>query len=75
MRRFRLLKIMERFGGDRNRVREFLKACDARHEDLKTKYASQLVELGSAGINVHNPCPCIFRQLEKHQGDISPVGD
>lgn len=88
MKRVRLLKIMERFGGDLEHVRMVVEKRTARHnktddapcgerrqrrEELKTKYAGQLAELASAGINVHNPC--IFRQLEKHQGDVNQVGD
>ena len=79
---------MERFGGDLEQVRKVVEKLNARQnktndapcgdrrqrrEELKTKYAGQLAELASAGINVNNPC--IFRQLEKHQGDVNQVGD
>lgn len=85
-KRVRLLKIMERFSGDVEQVRKFLQkvqerhggegrhSCESRrqaHEELKTKYAIQLAELATAGINVNSPC--ILRQLEKHQGDVNKV--
>ncbi len=85
-KRFRLMKIMERFSGDVEQVRKFLqkveerhgreghRSCESRrqaHEELKTKYATQLAELATAGVNVNSPC--ILRQLEKHQGDVNKV--
>ncbi|CAF5040131.1 unnamed protein product, partial [Rotaria sp. Silwood1] len=84
MRRIRLLKIMERFNGDVEQVRKFLQVFEERHhehdensnisrrekrEELKSKYATQLDELSTAGINVNSPC--ILRQLEKNQGDVT----
>jgi hypothetical protein len=86
LKRARLLKTMERFGGDIGYVRKYLQKIEAkqngsnvdsttsRHqqrEELKTKYATQLAELKTAGFNVH--CPCVLVQLEKHQGDLNKV--
>ncbi|CAF1204306.1 unnamed protein product [Rotaria sordida] len=86
MRRIRLLKIMERFNGDVEQVRKFLQAFEERHhehdensnvsrhekrEELKAKYATQLAELSTNGININ--CPCVLRQLEKNQGDVTKV--
>jgi hypothetical protein len=77
---------MERFGGEIDHVRKFLQKVEAKQngnnvdsttaqrqqrEELKTKYATQLAELKTAGINVH--CPCVLKQLEKHQGDVKKV--
>ena len=85
-KRWRLLKIMERFSGDVQDVRKFLQKVEERHgsgdhhssesrrqarEELQTKYAVQLAELSSAGVNVNSPC--VLRQLEKHQGDANKV--
>ena len=42
-----------------------------RCQELRTKYASQLAELESAGIQTDRPGIC--RQLEKHEGDVSKV--
>jgi hypothetical protein len=86
-KRFRLLKIMERFDGDVEQVRKFLQKVEQRHrgegehsgisrrqqrEELKTKYATQLAELATAGININSPCA--LRQLERNQGDVNKVG-
>lgn len=86
VKRVRLLRIMERFGGDVEQVRKFLEKCEQRHadehphvkasrreqnEELKTKYATQLAELTSAGVNVNNPC--VLRQLDKFEGDANKV--
>ncbi len=86
VKRFRLLRIMERFSGDVDEVRKFLQkvqerhggerhhSCESRrqaHEESKTKYATQLAELATAGVNVNSPC--ILRQLERHQGDVNKV--
>jgi len=43
-----------------------------QREELKAKYATQLAELATAGINVNSPCT--LRLLEKNQGDIAKVG-
>ena len=87
VKRCRLLRVMNHFGGDIEHVRKFLEKLNERRndidnpravdrhqrrEELKTKYASQLAELSSAGIHVNNPG--IMRQLEKHQGDVNQVG-
>jgi hypothetical protein len=86
LKRARLLKTMERFGGDVEHVRKYLQKIEAKQnadqtdstasrrqhrEELKTKYATQLAELTTAGINVN--CPCILTKLEKHQGDVNKV--
>ena len=86
VKRIRLMRIMERFSGDVEEVRKFLQKVQERHgheghhshegrhqarEELKTKYATQLAELASAGVNVNSPC--ILRQLEKNQGDVNKV--
>ncbi|CAF1012722.1 unnamed protein product [Adineta ricciae] len=86
MKRGRLLKTMERYGGDVDQVRKFAQKVEARHhregehgcvsrhqhrEELKTKYAKQLAELSSAGINVDQPWT--LRLLEKQQGDVNKV--
>ena len=86
VKRVRLLKMMARFSGDVEEVRKFLQKFEQRHteerhhgdgsrrqrhEELRTKYATQLAELAGAGVNVNNPC--ILRQLEKNQGDINKV--
>lgn len=85
-KRFRFLRLINRFDGDLNHVEKFLKKVQdrqenpdenrsttrrERREELKTKYASQLAELESAGISTQRPG--IFRQLEKHQGDVNKV--
>ncbi|CAF4744666.1 unnamed protein product, partial [Rotaria sp. Silwood2] len=77
---------MEVFGGDVEQVRKFLQRTEERHqqegdnsgisrrqkrEELKTKYATQLAELTTAGINVDSPC--VLRQLEKNQGDVNKI--
>ena len=84
----RLLRMMERFSGDVEQVQKLLQKIEERHagkddhscvsrrqqqEELKTKYATQLAELATAGVNVNSPC--ILRQLEKHQGDVNKVRD
>jgi hypothetical protein len=86
IKRVRLLKTMERFGGDLDQVRNFLQKVEERHnagddqsrasrreqqEELKTKYAAQLAELSTAGINIK--CPCVLRKLEKNEGDVNKV--
>ena len=86
LKRARLLKTMERFGGDIAYVQKYLEKLEAKQNDggtdvkvarnqqregLKTKYALQLAELSTAGINVH--CPCVVAKLEKHQGDVNKV--
>jgi hypothetical protein len=43
-----------------------------QREELKAKYATQLAELTTAGIDVNSPCT--LRLLEKNQGDITKVG-
>ncbi|CAF4247413.1 unnamed protein product, partial [Adineta steineri] len=85
-KRFRLLKIMERFEGDLEKVNEFLQKVEKKHchkdrdtstsryqrrEELKTKYASQLAQLATSGINVDRPW--VLRLLEKHEGDVNKV--
>lgn len=85
-KRVRLLRIMDRFNGDVEQVRKFLQKVDERHnregensivsrrqrrEELRTKYATQLAEINTAGINVHGPC--VLRQLERNQGDVNKV--
>ena len=77
---------MERFNGDIGQVRNFLQNAEAQHhdkdarfgsgrreqrEELKTKYATQLAELASAGIDVNHPCT--FRQLRKTDGNVNLV--
>ena len=75
---------MERFGGDVDHVRKYLQKVEAKQNgtdidqnkshqrgELRTKYSTQLVKLGKAGININ--CPCVLKQLEKHQGDIDKV--
>lgn len=77
---------MERFSGDIEQVRKYFQKIEERNrnddensgksrreqrEELKTKYATQLAELATAGINVK--CPCTLRQLEKSQGDVNKV--
>lgn len=42
-----------------------------QREELKTKYASQLAELATAGVNINGPW--IIRLLEKTQGDVNKV--
>ncbi|CAF1577610.1 unnamed protein product [Rotaria sp. Silwood1] len=42
-----------------------------RFSELREKYATQLAELSTAGINVN--CPCVLRQSEKNQGDVTKV--
>ena len=79
--------MINRFGGEIDHVRKFLKKLQERREnpdearsmtrrercqELRTKYASQLAELESAGIQTDRPGIC--RQLEKHQGDVNKVG-
>jgi hypothetical protein len=86
LKRARLLKTMERFGGDVDHVRKYLLKVEAKQkasqtdsnasrrqqrEELKTKYATQLAELATAGININ--CPCILKKLEKNQGDVNKV--
>ncbi|CAF1198388.1 unnamed protein product [Rotaria sp. Silwood1] len=86
MKRIRLLKIMEHFSGDSEQARDFLQVCGEQHhkhdensnvsrhekrKELREKYATQLAELSTAGINVN--CPCVLRQLEKNQGDVTKV--
>jgi hypothetical protein len=77
------MKIMERFSGDVEQVRKFLQKVEERQgensgmsrhqerEELKSKYATELAELATAGVNVN--CPCTLRQLERHQGDVNKV--
>jgi hypothetical protein len=81
LKRARLLKTMERFGGDVDHVRKYLEKVQAKTnsnksryqqgEEIRTKYATQLAELATAGVNVK--CPCILAKLEKHQGDFNTV--
>lgn len=85
-KRSRLLKMMEHFGGDIDRVRKHLDKTEAkqnndkslsnahRHqtpEQLKIKYSSQLEELKTAGVNINSPC--ILQQLERYHGDTKKV--
>jgi hypothetical protein len=86
MKRARLLRIMERFGGDIDHVRKCLQKIEAKQntgqtdsnasrrqqrEELKIKYANQLAELATAGINVN--CPCVLKKLEQCHGDVDKV--
>lgn len=86
MKRARILKAVERHGGDADQVRKFAQKVEARHhregqdarltrqqrrDELKTKYAGQLAELAKNGVNVDKPCT--LRMLEKHQGDVNKV--
>ncbi len=86
LKRARLLKIMERFGGDVELVQKCLQRKEAKQnpgavdsiaarrqhrEELRTKYATQLAELTTSGINVK--CPCILSKLEQNQGDVNKV--
>ncbi|UJR27490.1 hypothetical protein I4U23_008774 [Adineta vaga] len=86
MKRARLLKTMNRFDGDVDQVRKFVEKVEARHhregqnscvsrhqqrEELKTKYANQLAELSTVGINIDQPWT--LRLLEKQQGDVNKV--
>ncbi|CAF1210354.1 unnamed protein product [Adineta steineri] len=83
-KRFRLLKTMERFDGDLEKVNKFIQDVETKHchedrdtstsrcqrrEELKTKYASQLAQLATSGINVDRPW--VLRLLEKHEGDVN----
>ncbi|CAF3980110.1 unnamed protein product [Adineta steineri] len=85
-KRFRLLKTMKRFDGDIDKVKEFLQKVETKHchkdrdtstsrcqrrEELKTKYANQLAQLATSGINVDRPW--VLRLLEKHEGDVNKV--
>ncbi|CAF4555370.1 unnamed protein product [Rotaria socialis] len=86
VKRSRLLRMMHRFGGDVERIRKNLQEHQekqnagkldlnaVRHphqEEIKAKYASQLVELKAAGINTNNPC--VLQQLEKYHGDTNKI--
>lgn len=87
LKRIRLLKIMQRFNGDVDRVRKCLERIEAkqnqgtatnsitsrhqRREELRAKYAVQLADLAALGIN--SRCPCVLAKLEKHQGDATQV--
>lgn len=87
LKRIRLLKIMQRFNGDVDRVRKCLERIQAkenqgttvdspasrqqRREELRAKYAVQLADLAALGIN--SRCPCVLAKLEKHQGDATQV--
>jgi hypothetical protein len=79
LKRVRLLRTMERFSGDVDYVRKYLQKIEERqkgsHQDStvsqQVKYANQLAELVTAGINVNSPCVLI--QLEKHHGDVNKV--
>ncbi|CAF1324818.1 unnamed protein product [Adineta steineri] len=86
LKRACLLKLMERFDGDVNYVQKYLAACEQKRSDktndsnqsedtyrkgLKLKYATQLAELSTAGINTH--LPCVLKNLEKSQGDVNKV--
>ncbi|CAF1188407.1 unnamed protein product [Rotaria sordida] len=86
IKRTRLLRIMDRFGGDVEHVRKFLQKHEAKHneseidssvvqhqqqEEIKTKYSTQLAELRTAGINIHSPC--VLLQLEKYHGDVNKI--
>ncbi|CAF3410735.1 unnamed protein product [Rotaria sp. Silwood1] len=86
IKRTRLLRILERFGGDVEHVRKFLQKHETKHnerkidsstvqyqqqEEIKTKYPTQLAELRTAGINIHSPC--VLLQLEKFHGDVNKV--
>jgi hypothetical protein len=77
---------MERFGGDVERVEKSLQKIEAKQnpgavdsitarrqhrEELRTKYATQLAELATAGINAQ--CPCVLSKLEKNEGDVNKV--
>lgn len=85
-KRSHLLRIMVRFGGDVEYVRKYFKkiqdkqnpeqidsiAFRRKHqEEIKTKYATQLAELASSGINVN--CPSVLSRLEKSHGDVEKV--
>ncbi|CAF1089143.1 unnamed protein product [Adineta steineri] len=87
-KRFRLLKTMERFDGDIEKVNEFLQKVETKHchkdrdtsisrcqrrEEFKTKYASQLAQLATSGVNVDRPW--VLRLLEKHEGDVNKEND
>ena len=87
MKRIRLLKIMERFNGDVDRLQKCLERIEAkqnqgttvnstasrhqRREELRAKYAVQLADLTALGIN--SRCPCVLAKLEKHEGDATQV--
>ncbi|CAF0873215.1 unnamed protein product [Adineta steineri] len=85
-KRLRLLKTMERFDGDAEKFNNFIQKVEGRRrhknrdtsisrrqqrDELKTKYASQLAQLATSGINVDRPG--VLRLLEKHEGDINKV--
>ena len=86
IKRHRLLKLMKRFDGNVDQIREcFLnrqaKCSEGRavsmetrrqqREELRTVYATQLAELKAAGIDVESPR--ILAHLEKHHGNINKV--
>ncbi|CAF2594243.1 unnamed protein product [Rotaria sp. Silwood2] len=86
IKRTRLLRILDRFDGDIEHVRKFLQKHETKHnesnvdsnvvqrqqqEEIKIKYATQLAELRTAGINIHSPC--ILLQLEKCHGDVNKI--
>ncbi|UJR21603.1 hypothetical protein I4U23_024685 [Adineta vaga] len=86
LKRSSLLKTMERFGGETEYVRQYLERLGIESDDrvidpdetkeqqrerLRKKYAVQLAELSSAGINIK--CPCVLTQLEKNHGDVHKI--
>ncbi|CAF1331018.1 unnamed protein product, partial [Didymodactylos carnosus] len=73
-KRQRLLRLMERFNGNWDDVRKSLKRMNSRHqnkEQLQEQYAQQVVELEQDGLNVK--CPCVYRLLQKYDGDVTKV--
>ncbi len=77
---------MQRFNGDIEQVQKCIQRIEAKQnpnavdtnlcrrqqrEELKRKYATQLAELATVGININ--CPCVLSKLEKHQGDVNQV--
>lgn len=86
VKRSSLLKTFERFGGEVEYVRQYLKQREPPSDDapvdpnetkeqqrtrLRNKYAVQLAELSNAGFNTK--CPCVIKNLEKERGDVNKV--
>ncbi|CAF1271321.1 unnamed protein product [Didymodactylos carnosus] len=69
-----ILRLMSRFDGDVEIVRkclEKLKTTNENKDQLREKYGKQLAELESNGFNIK--CPCIYKLLEKYDGDVTKV--
>ncbi|CAF1137373.1 unnamed protein product, partial [Didymodactylos carnosus] len=73
-KRQRLLRIMERSHGDQEHLQKFLNRINNRHqnkEEAKEKYVQHVTELEQDGLDVKRPC--VYRLLEKHDGDLTKV--